>query len=44
LTERNFLTGEILREASGDYGDALDQIKNRTFEGWNWALNLSPMG
>lgn len=41
VTERNFFTGEITFEAEGDYGDALRQITDREFEGWNWALNFS---
>jgi outer membrane protein TolC len=41
VTERNFFTGEILFEAPGGYSDALQQVVDREFEGWNWALNLS---
>lgn len=41
LTQRDFITGEILFEAPGDYGDALDQITEGDFDGWRVALNLN---
>ncbi len=40
VTERDFFTREILREAPGDYGDAIDQIGDADFEGWRVALNV----
>ncbi len=40
ITERDFLTGQILRQSPGDYGDALDQVSGGDFEGWSVALNL----
>jgi outer membrane protein TolC len=40
VTLRDFITGEIILERPGDYSDAIDQIKERTFDGWSWALNL----
>ncbi len=41
VTERNFFTGEILFQAPGAYKDAIEQVFDRDFVGWNWALNLS---
>lgn len=41
LTERDFFTGEILRQQQGDYGDALDQMVEGDFDGWRLALNLA---
>ncbi len=41
VTERDFLTGEILSQSPGDYGDALDQIADGDFEGWRVGLALS---
>lgn len=41
VTERDFFTGEILFTAPGGYGDALRQIRDGTFEGWRWSLNLA---
>ncbi len=41
VTQRDFLSGEILFEANGGYTDALDQIKNLDFEGWAIAANFS---
>ncbi len=41
VTSRDFLTGEILFEAPGDYGDALDQITGGDFDGWSAALNFT---
>lgn len=41
VIQRDFLTGEIIFEAPGDYGDALDQIADADFEGWAAALNLA---
>lgn len=40
ITDRNFLTGEILGTEDGGYGDAIDQIKNGDFAGWRVALNF----
>ncbi len=45
LTERDFFTGELLREIPGSYQDALDQISELDFEGWRVALNVAyPIG
>ncbi len=45
VTERDFITGEILNEAPGDYGDALDQVTSGDFEGWRVGLVLAyPLG
>jgi outer membrane protein TolC len=45
ITERDFLTGEILFEAPGSYGDALDQVTDGNFDGWSFALNMAyPIG
>jgi outer membrane protein TolC len=41
VTARDFFTGEILFQAPGDYGDALDQITGGDFDGWSAALNFS---
>ena len=41
ITARDFFTGEILFQAPGGYGDALDQITGADFDGWSAALNLS---
>ncbi len=41
ITERDFITGEILFQAPGDYSDALGQVTDRDFEGWSAALNLT---
>ena len=41
VTSRDFFTGEILFQAPGDYGDALDQITGGDFDGWSAALNFS---
>ena len=40
VTQRDFVTGEILGTAEGGYSDALDQITGMDFEGWAAALNL----
>lgn len=45
VTERDFLTGEILSQAEGEYGDALDQLGDGDFEGWRVGLNVAyPIG
>jgi outer membrane protein len=45
ITERDFITGEVIFEAPGDYGDALEQISDFDFEGWGVSLNLAyPIG
>jgi HAE1 family hydrophobic/amphiphilic exporter-1 len=41
LTLREFPSGEIIAQASGDYGDALDQITEGDFDTWAIALNLA---
>jgi outer membrane protein len=41
FTERDFLTGEILRQVPGGYSDALNQITDASFEGWAVAVNVS---
>ncbi|MDX1644514.1 MAG: TolC family protein, partial [Thermoanaerobaculia bacterium] len=41
VTLRDFITGEIISTAPGNYGDALDQISETDFDGWSYALNLS---
>jgi outer membrane protein len=41
LTSRDFPSGEILFQAPGDYGDALDQITGGDFDGWSASLNFS---
>jgi outer membrane protein TolC len=41
ITERDFLSGEILATGEGDYGDAIDQILNADFDGWRVALNFA---
>ncbi len=41
VTQRDFLTQEILFQAPGGYSDALDQLTNGDFEGWRVALNLT---
>ena len=38
---RDFITGEIIATAPGNYSDALDQIRDGDFDGWSWALNFS---
>jgi outer membrane protein TolC len=44
-TERDFITGEILREAPGDYGDAISQIVDTDFDGWSVAVDFAyPIG
>ncbi len=40
VTQRDFITGEILGTAEGGYGDAFDQITGTDFEGWAAAVNL----
>ncbi len=40
VTQRDFLTGTILAQQPGDYGDALDQVAGNDFDGWSVALNL----
>ncbi len=40
ITQRDFLTGTILAQRPGDYGDALDQVAANDFDGWSVALNL----
>ena len=40
VTDRDFLSGEILGTEDGDYGDAIDQILNADFDGWRVALNF----
>jgi len=41
VTARDFFTGEILFQAPGDYGDAIDQVTGGDFEGWRVGLNLT---
>jgi outer membrane protein TolC len=41
VTDRDFLSGEILGTEDGDYGDAIDQILNADFDGWRVALNFA---
>lgn len=41
LIERDFITGEITSEVPGNYNDALTQIINGDFEGWQVGLNLT---
>ncbi len=41
VTVRDFVTREILFQAPGDYGDALEQIRMGDFEGWTVALNAA---
>lgn len=41
VTLRDFVTGEVIESAPGDYGDALSQIRDFDFDGWSWALNFS---
>jgi outer membrane protein TolC len=41
LTLREFPSGEILAQASGDYGDALDQITEGDFDTWAISVNLA---
>jgi outer membrane protein TolC len=41
VTDRDFLSGEILGTQDGDYGDAIDQILNADFDGWRVALNFA---
>ena len=41
VTERDFITQEILFQAPGGYTDALDQLVDGEFEGWRVALNLT---
>lgn len=41
LTQRDFLTGEILAQAPGGYSDALDQLTSGDFEGWSAAVNFA---
>ncbi len=41
VTERDFFTGQILFQAPGDYGDALSQITDGEFAGWNVGLNFA---
>lgn len=41
ITERDFVTGEILFQLPGGYSDAIDQLTDGDFEGWAVALNLS---
>lgn len=41
ITDRDFLSGEILGTEDGDYGDAIDQILNADFDGWRVALNFA---
>lgn len=40
-TLRDFLTGEIISEAPGDYSDALAQVEDGEFDGWSYAVNFS---
>lgn len=40
VTDRDFITGEVLGTQDGDYGDAIDQILNADFDGWSVALTL----
>ncbi len=45
ITSRDFFTGEILFQAPGSYGDALQQVADADFEGWSAGLNFSyPIG
>ncbi len=41
VTDRDFLSGEILGTEEGDYGDAIDQILNADFDGWRVALTFA---
>ena len=41
VLETDFLTGEVLFAASGDYSDAIDQITSGDFDGWSVALNFA---
>jgi outer membrane protein TolC len=41
VTQRDFITQEILFQAPGGYSDALDQLADGEFEGWRVALNLT---
>ncbi len=41
LKQTDFLTGEVLFEAPGGYGDAIDQVTGLDFEGWSLALNFA---
>jgi outer membrane protein TolC len=38
VTLRDFITGEIIAMAPGDYSDALDQIREGDFDGWSYGL------
>ena len=40
VTEREFPSGEIINTTRGGYDDAIDQILNADFDGWNAALNF----
>ena len=40
VTDRDFITGQVLGTQEGDYGDAIDQILNADFDGWRVALAL----
>jgi outer membrane protein TolC len=41
VTLRDFITGEIIAMAPGDYSDALDQIADGDFDGWSYGLFFS---
>ncbi|MEZ5331278.1 MAG: TolC family protein [Thermoanaerobaculia bacterium] len=41
VTDRDFITGEILSQTQGSYSDALDQITGGDFDGWRVGLNVS---
>lgn len=41
VTERDFFTGEVLFEAPGGYGDAIDQITGGEFDGWSAGLTVN---
>ena len=41
LRETDFFTGEVLRERSGGYSDAIDQAVGGDFEGWSAGINVA---
>lgn len=41
LREIDFFTGELVREASGGYQDALDQAAGTNFQGWSAGVNVA---
>lgn len=45
IFERDFITGQLIREVPGNYQDSLDQIATGDFDGWSVALNIAyPLG